>query len=252
MTFKVAAESYDRFMGRFSEPLADQFIELARPTRGQRALDVGCGPGALTSRLVDRLGVDAVSAIDPSESFVEAVRARLPGLDARLGSANPLPFADDEFDLTLASLVVHFMPDPVAGIAEMARVTKPGGTVAACVWDHGGSKGALAAFWTAARELDPTAPDESERPGTHDGQLAEYFRTVGLRDIRPSTMTVHVDFPSFDEWWAPYTLGVGPAGEHVAALGASDREDLRARCEALLPDGAFTIDASAWTVTARV
>src|ERR1700712_2425108 len=136
MTFEVAAEAYDRFMGRFSEPLADRFVELVDVPAGSRALDVGCGPGALTRRLVDRLGVTAVSAIDPSEPFVDAVRSRLPGLDARGGRADSLPFDDATFDLILAQLVVHFMSDPVAGIREMARVANAGGTVAASVWDH--------------------------------------------------------------------------------------------------------------------
>jgi ubiquinone/menaquinone biosynthesis C-methylase UbiE len=252
MTFEVAAEAYDRFMGRFSEPLADQFVDLPGVALGERALDVGCGPGALTRRLVDRLGVGSVCAIDPSEPFIEAVAQRFPGLDARLGRADAIPFDDASFDLAAAQLVVHFMSDPVAGLAEMARVTGPGGAVAACVWDHGSDRGPLAVFWAAARELDPTTPDESELPGTHEGQLEDYFRAAGLQDIQPTVLTVRVDFPSFDDWWTPFTLGVGPAGAHVATLNRAKRETLKMTCATVLPEGSFSIDASAWAATGRV
>jgi len=251
MSFEVAAEAYDRFMGRYSEPLADKFVDLIGISPDERALDVGCGPGAMTGRLVDRLGVSSVSAIDPSEPFLEAVAQRFPGLDARLGSADAIPFDTASFDLAVAQLVVHFMPDPVAGIGEMVRVTRPGGRLAACVWDHGGKQGPLAVFWSAARELDPAALDESERPGTHAGQLERYFREVGLSDIEASLVTVRVEFADFDDWWTPFTLGVGPAGAHVADLNAAGREALRSACARLLPDGPFSIDASAWTVIAR-
>src|SRR5687768_1021997 len=157
MSFNVSADAYARFMGQFSEPLATHFVEYAGVRAGQRALDVGCGPGALTAPLVDRLGADAVAAIDPSAPFVEAARERFPGVDVRSGAAENLPFSDNEFDLTLAQLVVHFMADPVAGLREMGRVTRPGGVVAACVWDHAGDGGPLSAFWQAVRETDPLA-----------------------------------------------------------------------------------------------
>jgi SAM-dependent methyltransferase len=251
MSFEVAADAYDRFMGRFSEPLADMFVDLIGVSPGERALDVGSGPGAMTRRLFDRLGVSSVSAIDPSASFVEAVTHRFPGLDARLGGAEDIPFDDASFDLAVAQLVVHFMPDPVAGIAEMARVTRPGGRVAACVWDHGGRQGPLAVFWSAARELDPAVRDESERPGTHEGQLEGYFREVGLNDAQASLLSVRVDFADFEDWWTPFTLGVGPAGAHVAGLNSAGRATLQSACARLLPEGPFSIDASAWTVVAR-
>lgn len=151
VSFNVTADAYTRFMGRFSEPLAVEFVERAGVREGQRALDVGCGPGALTTQLVYRLGANAVSAIDPSAAFVAAIRARLPAVDVRCGAAEHLPFHDDSFDLTLAQLVVHFMADPVRGLREMSRVTRPGGLVAACVWDLAGDGGPLAAFWRAAR-----------------------------------------------------------------------------------------------------
>ena len=248
MTFNVPADAYARFMGRFSEPLAVQFADLADVRTGQRALDVGCGPGALTAELVGRLGADAVSAVDPSAPFVEAVRARLPGVDVRSGAAEQLPFPDNSFDLSLAQLVVHFMTDPVAGLLEMARVTRPGGLVAACVWDHSGGGGPLATFYRAVHDIDPDALDESELAGSRKGHLVELCEAAGLQDVEPRSLAVTVAFPTFAAWWEPFTLGVGPAGAHVAQLGEVQREVLRSRCEHLLPPAPFEITASAWCV----
>ncbi len=140
MGFDVAAEAYDQYMGRYSRLLSPQMADLAGVRRGQRVLDVGCGPGALTAELVTRLGAAAVAAVDPSEPFVAAARDRHPGVEVLRASAEQLPFADRTFDAALAQLVVHFMSDPVAGLVEMARVTRPGGVVVACVWDHAGDR----------------------------------------------------------------------------------------------------------------
>jgi SAM-dependent methyltransferase len=246
--FDVPADAYARFMGRFSEPLAVQFADAAGVREGQRALDVGCGPGALTAQLVERLGVGAVCAIDPSDSFVAATRARLPAVEVRSGAAEHLPFPDDAFDITLAQLVVHFMADPVTGLAEMARVTRPGGVVAACVWDHAGGTGPLAAFWQAVHDLDPAAQDEAGLPGASAGHLALLCQQAGLGRIEPSSLTVTVWFEAFADWWEPFTLGVGPAGAYVARLPAHRREALRARCAQLLAASAFPVSASAWCV----
>jgi SAM-dependent methyltransferase len=252
VTFNVSADAYGRFMGRYSEPLAVQFAELAGVRAGQRALDVGCGPGALTAQLVDRLGADAVSAVDPSPSFVEAVRERFPDIGAQSGSAEQLPFLDDSFDVALAQLVVHFMSDPVAGLGEMARVTRPGGIVAACVWDHAGGGGPLTTFWQAARDIDPLVRDESQLAGAREGHLAELAEAAGLKDIESSALAVSVRFETFEEWWDSFTLGVGPAGAHVAQLDEAGRDALRARCAQLLPPAPFDVTASAWCVRARV
>jgi SAM-dependent methyltransferase len=251
VTFDVAADSYTRFMGRYSEPLAVQCAELADVQAGYRALDVGCGPGALTAQLVDRLGADAVSAVDPSDPFVAAVRARFPQVDVRCAVAEQLPFPDDSVDLALAQLVVHFMTDPVAGLSEMARVTRPGGLVAASVWDHAGGGGPLATFWRAVHDIDPGARDESELPGAREGHLAELCEAACLTDIEPTSLTVTVRFATFADWWEPFTLGVGPAGAHVAQLDQAQRDVLRGRCAQLLPPAPFEVAASAWCVRAR-
>jgi len=137
-SFAVDAGAYDRFMGRYSVRLAPSFADFTQVSSGQTVLDVGCGPGALTTELVQRLGAAAVAAVDPSEQFVAAARERQLGVDVRVAAAEELPFADDQFDAALAQLVVHFMTDPVRGLAEMARVTRDSGVVAACVWDRAG------------------------------------------------------------------------------------------------------------------
>jgi SAM-dependent methyltransferase len=246
LTFEVAAESYDRFMGRYSNQLSAQLAELAGVHAGQRALDVGCGPGALTGELVERLGPENVAAVDPSDAFVAAARARNPGVEVQQASAERIPYDDAAFDVALAQLVVHFMRDPVAGLREMKRVTKPGGAVAACVWDHAGGRTPLGIFWEAARELDPAAPDESGLAGAHEGHLGELFAAAGLTSVEESTVGASVDFASFDDWWEPFTLGVGPAGAHALTLDGPARERLRARCEELLPSAPFTLSTAAW------
>jgi SAM-dependent methyltransferase len=244
--FDVAADAYDRFMGRYSSLLAPQMADLAGVASGQRALDVGCGPGALTAELVRRLGADHVAAVDPSSSFAEAARARHPGVDVREASAEALPFPEDTFDVALAQLVVHFMADPVGGMREMRRVTRTSGVVAACVWDHAGAKGPLGLFWEAARALDPAVVDESDLAGAREGHLAVLFEAAGFRDVRSSIVVARVEHPSFDAWWEPFTRGVGPAGAYVARLDEAARDRLRDACRARMPDGPITIDAMAW------
>jgi SAM-dependent methyltransferase len=244
--FDVPADAYGVFMGRFSSPLALRFADLTDPRPGDRVLDVGCGPGALTSVLVDRVGSDHVAAVDPSEPFVASLHERLPEVDVRVGPAEELPFDDGSFDLVVAQLVVHFMTDPVAGLREMARVTRPGGRVAANVWDHAGGRSPLDVFWSVVRELDPGATDESHLAGAREGHLAELLEAAGVAEVEASDLTVRVGFDSFDQWWEPYTFGVGPAGAYVAGLDDVRREAVRDACARRWPDGPFTVEAAAW------
>jgi SAM-dependent methyltransferase len=246
VSFAVAAHAYDRFMGRYSVPLAPQLADFAGVAAGQRALDVGCGPGALTSELVKRLGPHAVAAVDPSEPFVAAARDRHPGVAVQRAAAEQLPFGDRDFDAALAQLVVYFMADPVVGLREMARVTREDGVVAACVWDHAGGQGPLSPFWDAAHELDPVVEDESELAGAREGHLGELMGAAGLREIEQDALVVSVEHPSFEDWWEPFTLGVGPAGAYTAGLDAERQATLRERCRALLPAAPFALSARAW------
>ena len=247
MSFAVAAGAYDRFMGRYSTPLARPFADFAGVDALGRVLDVGCGPGALTGELARRLGPAAVTAVDPSAPFVAAARERFPDVRVEQAAAEDLPFADDSFDAALAQLVVHFMSDPVGGLRELGRVTRAGGVVAACVWDHAaGGLGPLRVFWDAARELEPNIADESALAGAREGHLAELFVAAGLREIEDAGLEVRVVHRTFDEWWDPFTLGVGPAGAFAASLGDEQRAELRDRCRTKLPAAPFELTARAW------
>lgn len=246
MSFTAGPEAYDRFMGRYSTPLAPRFADFASIGEAQRVLDVGCGPGALTGELVRRVGADAVAAVDPSSGFVEAALQRNPGVDVRRAEAESLPFEDGTFGAALAQLVVHFMTDPAAGIGEMRRVTRQDGVVAACVWDHAGGAGPLARFWDAARELDPGVADESDLPGAREGDLERLLREARLGDVEERLLTVEVEHQSFEEWWEPFTLGIGPAGAYVQGLTQDACDRLRERCRELHPAAPFVVAASAW------
>ncbi|MGD8827000.1 MAG: methyltransferase domain-containing protein [Myxococcales bacterium] len=187
-TFGVAGATYDSFMGRYSRLLADRFADAAGVRRGQTAVDVGCGPGALTSVLVDRLGVEAVAACDPTSGFVTECAARLPGVRVEVGRAESIPFEAGRFDHAMAQLVLHFVSDPNRAASEMVRVVRPGGAVSACVWDFTDGMEMLRCFWDAALEIDSDAPDEARtlrfrRPGEIAG-CCERDRAV--RDPRTS------------------------------------------------------------------
>ncbi len=246
MSFSVSAAAYDRFMGRYSTQLSSQLADLAGVVAGQRVLDVGCGPGALTAELVQRLGPEAVSAVDPSESFVAAARERYPAVDVQLASAEQLPFPDEMFDASIAQLVVHFMTDPVAGLGEMKRVTRAGGVVAACVWDFGGGRGPLSPFWKAARQLEPNLVDESHLAGARQGHLRELFEAAGLQNIEETAFSVAVEHPTFDDWWEPYTFGVGPAGVYTSSLDSDRQARLRDLARDQLPEPPFVLTSYAW------
>jgi SAM-dependent methyltransferase len=252
MTFAVAADAYDRYVGRYGAQLGKALARAAGVQAGQRVLDVGSGPGALTGVLVDLTGAQNVAAVDPSEPFVAAVRERLPDVDARHEAAEELPFGDGEFDASLAQLVVNFMSDPDAGLREMRRVTRSGGAVAASVWDYAGEMTLLRAFWDAAAELEPELvagrDERTSMPFDEQGELAELFRRVGLEDVEEGELVVSARYESFDDLWEPFTSGVGPAGAYVASLDHERRDALRAEYERRLgsPAGPFRLRARAW------
>jgi SAM-dependent methyltransferase len=252
--FKVAPESYDRFMGRYSVSLAGEFVTFAGVEPGMRALDVGCGPGALSAALVELVGAASVVGVDPSEPFAEACGARL-GIEVEVAPAETLPFADDEFDVALAQLVVNFMADAPAGVREMTRVTRPGGAVGACLWDYRGGMTMLRTFWDAAREVAPErAGAAAEATYMGEGELAALWREVGLEDVRDGAINVAASYRDFDDLWQPFTLGVGPAGAFTASLEADAQAALRDALRARLGvgEGPFELTARAWAVRGAV
>lgn len=251
MSFQVSRDAYARFMGRFSTPLAATLIAAADADVGASWLDVGSGPGMLTDQVLRLARPGRVTAVDPVPAAATTVQAQL-GVPAVVAVAERLPFADGVFDVAAAQLVVHFMTDPTAGLREMARVTRPGGAVLASVWDHAGDGGPLAVFWRAARVLDPTVDDESRRAGVRKGQLRSLCEAAGLVVDVDTSVSVNVPHADFEDWWEPFTLGVGPAGAYVQRLSSERREALRERCRAWQPAAAFTTTARAWTVRASV
>ena len=243
MAFDVAAEAYDNFMGRYSAQLSPQFADFGGIAAGDRVLDVGSGPGALIAELVHRGAV--VSAVDPSPQFVGAARERYPDVDVQQSSAEELPFPAGSFDAALAQLVVHFMADPVRGISEMARVTRSGGVVATCVWDMVGQQAPITPFWKAARELGPDVEGETRRAGAGEGQLPRLFAQAGLTDIEETALPVRVEHPTFDEWWLPFTLGVGPAGAYYQQLEPARQQTLEQRLREQLGEPVM-LESRAW------
>jgi SAM-dependent methyltransferase len=256
-TFRASAEAYDRLVGRYSGDLAVALVDFAGVETGTRAIDVGCGPGAVAAVLADRLGAENVAAADPSEPFAEACRSRLPGVDVVVAPAEALPFADREFDAALSQLVVNFMRDPEAGVREMARVTRPGGTVASCVWDYAGDMTLLRAFWDAARDVEPergAAADEGVvMPWCREGELAELWRSAGLEDVRSGQLVVSASYANFEDLWAPFTAGVAPSGAFYKSLDDERRAALREACRGHLGvgDAPFELSARAWAAAGR-
>jgi SAM-dependent methyltransferase len=255
-TFRTPAAAYDRHIGRYGRPLARALVAAAGLRRGDRALDVGCGPGALTSELAGSLGAENVAAVDPSIPFVEACRRRLPGVPVDVASAEALPFEEGAFDHALAQLVVNFMTDPPAGVREMRRVTRPGGTVGAAVWDYAGEMTLLRRFWDAAVALDPSAADRDEgrcMPFCTSDELGGLWWTAGLAEVSVSPAVVSADYHDFEDLWQPLELGVGPSGAYAASLPPERRLALKADLRGRLGGGdePFRLTARAWIATGR-
>jgi len=246
--FATSGNVYDQFMGRYSKPLSAQFADFARVRPGLRALDVGCGPGALTSELARRLGPGSVAACDPSASFAAACRQRNPGVRVIAGAAEDLPFPDAKFDLVLAQLVLHFLADPERAGAEMRRVARPGATIAAAVWDFTEGMELLRAFWDAALTVDPDAPDEltTLRFG-RSGEIAKWLTAAGLDEVEEATITVSSRYGGFAELWNGFLSGVGPAGSYCIWQPPARQDRLRRALFDRLgrPAGAFRLSAVA-------
>ncbi len=246
--FHVEGSAYDEFMGRYSRLLAAEFADAADVQAGQVALDVGCGPGALTGELVRRLDATSVCAVDPSEPFLAACRSRHPGVDVRLGGGEEIPFEDGRFDRVLSQLVLHFVTDADRVANEFLRVLRPGGIAAACVWDFAEGMQMLRAFWDAALAVRPDAPDEATtlRFGG-PGEIASLLEDAGFDDVAEQTLTVHSGYASFDELWSGFLAGVGPAGGFLVHRDADEQDAVRGEMFSRLgePTGALELRAVA-------
>ena len=255
--FRGPAEVYDRFVGRYSPGLARGMCTAAGVRPGQRALDVGCGSGALVVALAVILGEENVAGVDPAEPFVEAAQAKVPGARLAVAAAESLPFEDGVFDATLSQLVVNFLSDPDAGLREMARVTRTGGVVAGCVWDYGGGMTMLRTFWEAAAALDPGRArplmEQHTMRFSRPEELGELWQS-NLTGVTVSAIDVEASYETFDDLWAPFPTGVGPAGAYAASLDADAQEQLRDEFRRGLgwPEDPFTLAARAWCAVGTV
>lgn len=252
----ASADNYDRYIGRYSRALARELIAGAQVAPGQRVLDVGCGPGALTGELAALLGSDHVAAIDPSPSFVEVCRERHPGVRVEIAAAELIPFEDRSFDAAIAQLVVHFMTDAPSGVEEMKRVTKPGGAVAAATWDYADGMVLIRRFWEAAVAIDPSA--EAVQGGrtryTNADELGSLWREAGLLGVEVEGVTVSATYANFEDLWTPLANGAGPAGAYAVALTDEHRAALKAELRQRLgvDEAPFELTARAWVATGRV
>lgn len=247
------ATAYDRLVGRYLPTLAPAFADLAVVGEGQRVLDVGCGPGGLTSVLASRVGADAVTAIDPAPPFVAACRQRVPGATVVLGVAESLPFDDDGYDVALASLVVGFMSDPVRGVSEMLRVTRPGGTVALCFWDLDRMP-SFGAYWEAVGQVAAEKRTDAAMTGRAEGDLARVLTSAGADDVVSTELEASATYADADDFWSGFAEGIGPAGQHLLGLDLEQQSAVRVAALDLLgcPEGPFTLTAVAWAATGRV
>jgi SAM-dependent methyltransferase len=254
VTFAASRGAYDAYMGRYADLLAPQLVAFAGVQPGDRVADVGCGPGSLTEALGEVVGPEHVAAVEPSESFAAAAAERVPAAQVQVGVAESLPWPAETFDVALAQLVVNFMSDADAGVAEMRRVVQPGGTVAACTWDYAGDMTMLRTFWAAALSLDPETPDEARTMRYIDpDDLRALWQRAGLEAVESGALVVEASYRDFDDYWEPFTAGVGPGGAYTVSLDPDRRAALREECRRRLgdPDGAFTLSAKAWAVKGR-
>jgi len=257
--FSMSA-GYERFMGRWSRLLVPDYIAFAGVKDGDRVLDVGTGTGSVASAIEAKMPASEIVGVDPSEGFIAYARRNAKSRRARfeVGDAQALKFTDASFDKTMALLVMNFVPDHDKAIAEMRRVTRPGGVVSACVWDYNEGMQMLRFFWDEAVALDPAVEPKDERHMklSRKGQLGGLWRKAGLVDVRESPLVIDQAYASFDDYWSPFTKGAGPGGAYVVSLSPERRQQLESRMRKRLlggrDDGAFVLKARAWCVRGNV
>lgn len=250
---------YERYVGRWSRLVVPPFLEWLDVPAGKRWLDVGCGTGALSAAILDQCFPSSVEGVEPSEGFLKTAKENL-GDRAALhqGSATAIPLGDSSVDVVVSGLVLNFIPDPHAAIAEMARVTGDGGTIAAYVWDYAGRMELMRHFWDAAADLDPDAAklDEGVRfPLCTPMALADLFAGAGLEAVDVEPIDIETPFENFDDYWQPFLGGQGPAPAYAMSLDEAARSRLRERIKARLPiasDGSILLRARAWAARGKV
>jgi SAM-dependent methyltransferase len=253
-----SASGYESYVGRWSRRVAEVFIDRLSIARAARWVDVGCGTGAVTETILARADPASVVGVDPSEAFVGFARESVTDTRAtfEIGDAAALPLPDRGVDVAVSGLVLNFVPDPVAMLAEMRRVTRPDGTVAIYVWDYAEGMTIMRHFWDAAIEQDPAVEDkaESRRFGIcRPEPLRAVFTEAGLHDIEVEPIDVPTVFRDFDDYWQPFLMATAPAPRHAMSLSETDREDLRHRLRDRLPtrpDGSIHLMARAWAARA--
>jgi SAM-dependent methyltransferase len=251
-----SGEPYEAYVGRWSLPVARQFVGWLKADAGKRWLDVGCGTGALSRAIADDAHPTLLAAVDPSEGFLAHARRKFEGErgDFAVSDAQSLPFGDDSFDATVAGLVLNFVPEPGKATAEMARVTIPGGIVGAYVWDYAERMEMIRYFWDTAASLDPRARDLDEGrlfPLCQPDELGDLFRAAGLGSVEVKAFDTRTRFSSFEDFWSPFIGGQGPAPSYAVSLPEDRRAELRDRIKATLPfeaKGSISLTARAWAV----
>ncbi|MBV1796746.1 class I SAM-dependent methyltransferase [Siccirubricoccus sp. G192] len=253
----AAGEAYEPYVGRWSRLVAAEFLGRLGVARGARWLDVGCGTGALSGTILDRCAPAAVIGVDPSEGFLAHARRHVADARAefRRGDAQALPVGDAGFDAVVSGLVLNFVPDQPKAAGEMRRAARPGGTVAAYVWDYAKGMQMMRRFWDAAVALDPEGAggkDEALRFALcRPGPLRRLFEEAGLRGVEVAAIEVPTVFRDFDDYWIPFLAGGAPAPAYCMALSEDRRAALRERLRATLPtepDGSIRLSARAWAV----
>lgn len=246
---------YEQYIGRWSRRIAPRFLAWLDPPAGGRWLDVGCGTGALSASILDRCAPRTVVGVEPSEGFLKLAMRNLGG-NVRLlaGDAAALPLANGTCDVVVSGLVLNFVPDLPAALAEMGRVAAAGGTIAAYVWDYADRMEVIRCFWDVAASLDPAAAQRHEGtrfPVCHPSALRHAFEAAGLSRVDTASLDLTADFVDFDDYWRPFLGGQGPAPAYVMSLSEARRSALRAELALALPrtaGGAIALGARAWAV----
>jgi ubiquinone/menaquinone biosynthesis C-methylase UbiE len=248
-----SGDPYEYFMGRWSNLVAEPFIDwLASPVE-LKWLDVGCGSGALSEAIINKCNPVEVIAIDQSDGFVKTAQKRLGNkARCRVGNALSLPLNDASVNNSVSGLVLNFVPEPSKLLSEMKRVTCDGGKVGVYIWDYAGKMEFLNQFWDAAVELDTKASslhEGSRFPGSNAEGLEQLFNQAGFKKITVTPIDINTDFKNFDDYWSPFLGGQGPAPSYVTTLDEAEREKLRNSLYERLPlkeDGRIPMVARAW------